>query len=105
MQPSLSDIFNNPETARVDMAESELARLSVSVAHNLSISSVNEFTTYLYRLKEFDMNAAFKLLIAVLERSGGLKSPLIRANNAVRLREFFRELMEDILEALDALED
>jgi len=104
MRPNLKDVFDNPFLASIDLTEKETFVLGKMIARNTTIENVNNVVIYCNRLLSSNLDAVRVILNAILDQSGGFKSPLLRANNSA-LSSLLEDYLEDSLAALEELND
>jgi len=101
MRPNLRDVFDAPNEASINMTEREVFTLAKMIARHTTIKNIGNVVAYCDRLMDDNLDAVRVIVNAVLDRSGGFKSPLVRANNSplVDLLEVYFEC------SLSALKD
>ena len=105
MQPSMQRIFDGPESVTTKLTPEQVICLGADLAAHTTIVEIDNVIAYLERLKETDLESAWRILFKILDASGGFKSPLIRANNGDKVRAFLLETTQDFIDALEELDE
>ena len=104
MRPNLKDVFNTPLEASIDLTEKETFVLARMIARNTTIENINKTVVYCDRLLADNLDAVRIIVNAILDQSGGFKSPLLRANNS-DLKGLLENYLSYSLSALEELDD
>ena len=104
MRPNMGEVFTIPDQAGLSMSPSAKKILIDQLIRNTTIKNINSVVKYLDRLRYVDLDATWKIVYGILDKSGGFTSPLVRANNS-NVKFLLLALAEMLISALEELDE
>ena len=104
MRPNMKEVYAVPHQASLRMSPSNTKILADQLIRHTTIKNINQVVVYLDRLKDVDIDAAWKIIYGILDKSGGFTSPLVRANNS-NVKVLLISLADMLVDALEELDE
>jgi len=105
MRPKYKDILETPKKASVQMTIKEAKVLADILSKHVTVKDIEKLIVYLSRLQKTDKEAAGIILWgAILEKTGGFRSPILRATNMHPLRVFIICYLDDLCALLEEID-